>query len=236
MLAPAADRMELCTCSAQCTALRLQTQLRQKTFIATEGQPHTHTSTEKIKCKVPLQLIEPVSGVVSSSHSFPLCSFSLRISFIQHVPDWPPHSRQSMSWRVVCLGCSPFRAWPRQVRLRLSVTFSLAKTGQIPNHLFLDSIVDLAVVSSNVSSNSCAVQLALFPEILSGSPICVTWTGLHHSCIYAIQVGLTYLFLPVTHFSAQEAWDDGPRNALRQCMKLGESVIQIWFYVSANGL
>lgn len=30
-------------------------------------------------------------------------------------------------------------------------------------------------------------------------------TGLHHTYIYAIQVGLTYLFLPVTHFSAQEA-------------------------------
>lgn len=75
---------------------------------------------------------------------------------------------------------------------------------------FFLSLVDSAVVSSN----SCTVQLAAFLEILSGSPICVTWTGLHHTYIYAIQVGLTYLFLPVTHFSAQEAWwDDGPKNA-----------------------
>jgi len=36
-------------------------------------------------------------------------------------------------------------------------------------------------------------------------------TGLHHTYIYAVQAGLTYFFLPVTHFSSQEA---GSQNML----------------------
>ena len=41
--------------------------------------------------------------------------------------------------------------------------------------------------------------------------------GLQHSYIYAIQVGLTYLFLPVTHFSAQEVTHlIGPGVALKK--------------------
>ena len=39
---------------------------------------------------------------------------------------------------------------------------------------------------------------------------CCKWmlhlAGLHHTYIYAVQAGLTYLFLPVTHFSSQEVW------------------------------
>eukprot|EP00438_Fugacium_kawagutii_P007431 Skav210440 [mRNA] locus=scaffold1297:81192:85455:+ [translate_table: standard] len=71
--------------------------------------------------------------------------------------------------------------------------------------------------------------------------------GLHHTYIYAVQAGLTYLFLPVTHFSSQEAGSHDmllPSNpvSLRTVFWMGDSkntdyILVLWergfYYASA---